>query len=265
MISYNTFNSNVVAERLDELLELKPDLLAFQECSMGLIEALGRVPDLYAVQYYNLCTASRWPIASVDSMPRADAMRTNAAGMGGAALVVRLLIDSPYGPFVFTNVHLETARKGLEGLTGGGGLVPDNIAGLERVVRGAARESRAAQSTLSINTRVRDTESARASRYAVRGDSTVPVLVTGDFNLPVESTIFEKHWGHFTDAFEAVGNGFGFTKQEGRLLRVRIDHVLGNNAAPKPVGIWLGPDLGSDHLPVVADFKLTLPRTRKED
>ena len=58
---------------------------------------------------------------------------------------------------------------------------------------------------------------------------------------------------------DARGTGFGYTKRDGRWLRVRIDHVL---AAPRwfaVSGAWLGEDVGSDHLPMVADVTRRQP------
>ena len=255
VLSYNTFGGSSVAARLDEALALRPDLIAFQECSEALVDALRRRTRMYVISYFNLCTASRWPITSLDSMPRGDLARISQYGFGGSALVLRHLIKGPYGPLIFVNVHLETARKGLQAFTNGDGLLPDDIRGLGRFANAAPDAEATAAERLNINTRIRDRESERASLWAVRGDKAIPVIVAGDFNLPVESTIFHRHWDAFTDAFEAVGTGFGWTKREGTLLRIRIDHVLGNATAPKPAGVWLGPDLGSDHLPVIADLR----------
>ena len=81
------------------------------------------------------------------------------------------------------------------------------------------------------------------------------MLVAGGFNLPVESTIYRAYWRDLRNAFEETGTGFGWSKGEGKLLRIRIDHVLGNATAPRPVGTWLGPDWGSDHRPVIADLR----------
>ncbi len=71
---------------------------------------------------------------------------------------------------------------------------------------------------VTLNTLVRDVGSARTSRW-IATQSSNPIIA-GDFNLPVES---------------------------------RIDHVL-------PCGSWrathaeIGPDLGSNHLPLIVDL-----------
>ena len=79
----------------------------------------------------------------------------------------------------------------------------------------------------------------------------------GDFNAPSESTVFRRCWSPWTDAFCAVGWGLGFTKNSekaGWSYGSRIDHIL---ASPqlRPVRCWVGADIGSDHLPLLAEFE----------
>ena len=82
-------------------------------------------------------------------------------------------------------------------------------------------------------------------------------VVVGDFNMPVESCIYRQWWSRYTNAFSAVGTGFGYTRWATvrRIpFGVRIDHILtGDGWAP--VRCQLGPDVGSDHLPVLADLR----------
>jgi Endonuclease/Exonuclease/phosphatase family len=157
-----------------------------------------------------------------------EGVKESEAGIGGSGDVARYFVQTPSGPVNITNLHLETPRKGLEGLLDGG---------LER---------------LAGNTELRTIESRLARRWVDAG--TLPTLVMGDFNTPVESRIFQDSWGDFTDAFSQVGFGFGMTKNNGR-IRVRIDHVLTGEG-------WyvdhatVGRDLGSDHLPLIVDLTL---------
>jgi vancomycin resistance protein VanJ len=127
------------------------------------------------------------------------------------------------------NVHLETPRRGIEQFRWGG------------EVRGLAR-----------NILVRDAGSRRTSQWVhqVAPDA----IVAGDFNLPPESAIFRRHWGGCGNAFSERGRGFGYT----RILpkwSARIDHVL--TCGPSWVAVFavVGPDLGSDHLPVIVDLR----------
>lgn len=255
VLSFNTFGESLVHERLPEILALRPDLIAFQECGNRLWDALERITTLHAVRYHGLCTASRWPIVAVDSMPRQDLLRSAINGSTGSALLQRHSIESPHGLIIFVNLHLETPRKGLTGYTRSDGFIPDDLGSLlnEKSLPTDADISNAER--LAANVSIRERETERASLWSIRGDKSVPVIVAGDFNMPVESTIYRRFWATYTDAFEAAGSGFGFSKIEGFLLRARIDHILENPAAPRPVGTWIGPDFGSDHRPVIADLQ----------
>lgn len=254
VLSYNTMGLSLMAERLPELLALRADFMAFQECGEPLFEALQRTRALSVVRLGSLCTASRWPILFTDSMPRRDLIRSASNGTTGSAMLQRAAVATPHGTMFFVNLHLETARKGLSGYLGEGGFIPDNVDELLNEERNERQVSNADR--LESNVWMRERESERAALWSVRGDKTVPVIVAGDFNLPAESTIYRRHWGGYTDAFAASGTGFGFSKSEGLLLHIRVDHILANTAGPTPAGAWTGPDYGSDHLPVIADLKL---------
>ena len=82
-------------------------------------------------------------------------------------------------------------------------------------------------------------------------------LVAGDFNMPVESRIYQTYWGELTNVFSATGFGLGHTKFT-RWHGVRIDHVLIANPNISPVRTAVGPDVGSDHHPVIAEVYLPL-------
>lgn len=108
------------------------------------------------------------------------------------------------------------------------------------------------------NQDLREKESAAARRWIATGGPQ-PLLVLGDFNLPVASTIYRQYWGDLNNAFSITGWGLGHTKVE-KLWGVRIDHILSNSGII-PVRSWLGPDLGSDHLPLMAE--LIVPTVRQ--
>ncbi len=253
VVSYNVEGGLVLARRLPEMIDrLHPDIVAFQECGDALWQSLQALSGWTQRRYMNVCTASKWPMPVEDSMPRSAFARVSELGVGGTAFVARYIIATPYGQLGFVNLHLETARKGLEGLIGSDGFVADHDDAMSPAQHDARRLN---EDRLRTNTDIRERESERASLWALHGDPRLPVVVAGDFNLPVESTIFRKYWSSFTDAFEQAGTGFGWSRNEGKLLHIRIDHVLGNDFAPTPVGTWLGPDYGSDHLPVIADLE----------
>ena len=80
----------------------------------------------------------------------------------------------------------------------------------------------------------------------------------GDFNLPPDSPMLAPLRRRFRDAFAEAGRGYGYTYPS-RLPWVRIDHILAGRH-------WtidrcrVGPDLGSDHRPLIAEAVLADPR-----
>ena len=214
----------------------EPDVVALQECGPELAQAVRAVAGWHHHSANGLCFLSRYPIRDSSVMDRTalEALRNSAmGGIGGSGDVVRYLIATPSGDVQVTNLHLETPRKGLEGL---------DAFDIDR---------------LRENTRLRDIESDLARRWVDQGVAKrpVPVVVAGDFNTPVESRIFQAHWSEgLQDAFSRVGRGLGMTKYNG-WIRVRIDHVLaGPQWYVRRTGI--GYDLESDHRPLIVDLVL---------
>ena len=57
----------------------------------------------------------------------------------------------------------------------------------------------------------------------------LPLIIAGDFNMPVESTIYRRLWGAYVNAFSITGYGYGWSEKapvRGIPIAVRIDHVL---------------------------------------
>ena len=135
------------------------------------------------------------------------------------------------GHVLIGHVHLETPRRGIERFRWGG-----EVAGMSR------------------NTLMRDAGSQRVSRSLM--DARAPVaIIAGDFNMPVESRIYRRHWSGCTNAFSRRGRGFGYTRVLPK-WSARIDHVLVCDPRWKVSRAFVGPDIGSDHLPVVVDLVL---------
>jgi endonuclease/exonuclease/phosphatase (EEP) superfamily protein YafD len=144
----------------------------------------------------------------------------------------------PRGEAQVFNLHLTTPRPGLEAiLDGRRGIDLAGLPALEKILQ------------------IRDEESQAISRWVDQHPG--PKIVVGDFNMPAYSTVFRRDWGSLTNAFSAKGFGFGFTKlteTKGHEFGARIDHVL---VSPpwKCVRAWVGPDIGSDHRPLVVDLR----------
>jgi vancomycin resistance protein VanJ len=97
---------------------------------------------------------------------------------------------------------------------------------------------------------------ARASRTARAwaGDPSESLVVVGDFNTPPAGRIYAADWGAFGNAFSDAGVGWGATKQTS-WFGTRIDHVL-YGPPWRCRAAWVGPAMGSDHRPLVADLIL---------
>jgi endonuclease/exonuclease/phosphatase (EEP) superfamily protein YafD len=230
--TFNTERGDQLAPMLPHLLrDWNADVIGFQECGQTLATVVSHMPRWHHFTGQGLCVLSRFPIRDAAVMDRTALDIVKQSGnnlIGGAGYVVRLTLEGPRGSIRVTNLHLETPRKGLEGLMAGD---------LRR---------------LRSNTEIREIESRLARRWSDEG--TGPSIVLGDFNTPVESRIFQRSWGDLRDAFSVAGTGLGMTKYNG-WIRARIDHVL---VGPE----WgvdraaTGPDMGSDHRPLIVDLTL---------
>lgn len=254
VMSLNAQGGAVVKLRLASMLEkYAPSIVAMQECGDELAAVAAQQRGWYTARYEGLCTMSRWPIEFADTMPRAAFQRVSQLGYGGTGIVIRYGIAHPAGAFQFVNLHLETARKGLESLMGSDGLIPDNATGVPSPEE-EQRASQGGEDRVALNARIRESEAERASVWSARKMDEIPIVVAGDFNMPVESSIYRRYWSGLTNAFDAKGLGFGFTKHEGTLLRLRIDHVLSAPKFFRVRGAWVGADVGSDHRPMITDL-----------
>ena len=104
-------------------------------------------------------------------------------------------------------------------------------------------------------------EAGRAfAALADSGDD--PLIVAGDFNMPPRDATMAALRGHFRFAFDEAGWGYGYTRPSKRPF-VRIDQVL---AGPEwaVAACRVGPDFGSDHLPVLAEVVLPWPNGNPE-
>lgn len=79
-----------------------------------------------------------------------------------------------------------------------------------------------------------------------------PVLVGGDFNAPPEGPLAKGLLSGRTEAFEAVGLGYGYS-YPARFPVWKIDHLMSSSAL-QPLRAWTV-DVGSDHRALVADYR----------
>ena len=81
-----------------------------------------------------------------------------------------------------------------------------------------------------------------------------PIVIGGDFNAPAGDAVFRELEPDFTNAFDAVGSGWGNTFPNKSPL-LRIDHIY-TNPQLTPIRARTVESVNSDHRMIVADFIL---------
>jgi len=224
VMTYNVGGTRMTTQMVDELLESeRVQIATFQECNLQDAEITKRGWHFH--KKYNQCAVSRYPILKAEARDPADMW-----ALGGSGAVTRYEIDTPLGRIRLLNVHLETIRDGL-----------DAVLALKWRGLPALAENRA-QSAL---------ESRVGRTWSEEGDGAL--IVTGDFNLPVESAIYRENWGHLQNAFSTCGRGFGYTKLTG-WFGIRIDHVLVSAALQCADAHVVRQQHGADHRPLIVDL-----------
>jgi endonuclease/exonuclease/phosphatase (EEP) superfamily protein YafD len=219
---------------LDNLIEqTAPDVVALQGCWN---EVRVRWPAGWHVcQVADFLIASRFPVVH----PGTD-HTWQLPGHWPHRDMLRCTVQAAGREIDFYSVHLLSPHEGLEAV-------------LDRKTLLRPSDS----PILDARIEQRRVESQDARRFV--GDLTATPILAGDFNMPVDSTIYRRDWSNFRDAFSDGGVGFGYTEwpQVRKVpLGVRIDHVL-TGPAWRCRHCWVGPDVGSDHLPLLADLALT--------
>ena len=95
---------------------------------------------------------------------------------------------------------------------------------------------------------------------AIAGDievtDSVPAVVLGDFNMPVESQVYLRHWSKFGNAFSMVGRGYGYTKSHPSLNQLpfaRLSHILFSQEL-RATKCWTSASICKEDLPLFAEF-----------
>ena len=219
-------------ERFNALLrETSPDVVALQGCwgDVGVAWPAGwhvrRQGEILIASRYPLRDAA-WEPGDTPSSPSAQAK------------VLRCAVASPLGDFRVLALHLPSIHDGIS-------RVLDGSTGI--------RPSKRAAMVAEIASRRRASE--EVSRWM--NPLSVPLIVAGDFNMPTHSTIYQDCWAGLSNAFSEAGFGYGYTEQptiRGWRLGIRIDHIL-TGPGWRPRRCWVGPAVGSDHLPLIADLR----------
>ena len=227
---------------LGEIERFAPDVVCSQEVDFeqpDLDASLASVELTHRRHDSHFYVASRWPLERVRLVE-------SQASFRDLCVVYRVLAPQP---FHLVNVHLSTARHGLTNLR------PRTI------VTGAGLDE------LREHQRLRMAEIDELA--AVLNDVPQPVVVCGDFNMPVDSPAFAPLLIGRCSAFDAAGFGYGYTvPNEATPLWprgwcwLRVDHVLGS-ADIMPLDARPGHASGSDHRAMLAT--LQLPATAADE
>jgi vancomycin resistance protein VanJ len=151
------------------------------------------------------------------------------APLGASGRLDRYVLVTPDGEVVLINLHLPTPRPGIEAALGSKFR---DLSELRRIVEIRAEASRVARGWM--------------------GTSVPNIILAGDFNMPIESRIYRDNWSGFRNAFSEAGTGWGTTKQTS-WFGIRIDHIL-YTTPWQCRKAWVGPAMGSDHRPLIADL-----------
>jgi endonuclease/exonuclease/phosphatase family metal-dependent hydrolase len=171
---------------------------------------------------------TRLPVLVEDIRDPHDRWAVNAPGA-----IARYEVEWAGRPLSVLLVHMSTVRRGLEELPGG-------------VTRHGWQGPRSMRENIAL----RDDDSRLSLEWARR--ASLPTIVMGDFNIPVDSAIYRRYWSGYHNALSEMANGHPMTKMT-RWWGIRIDHVLFSSD-------WMcrqafvADDLGMDHRPVVADL-----------
>lgn len=236
VLSCNVGGKNFNASALSKLIQdLDVDIVTLQECKRALNLDLPKGWNL--LHPGGISVFSKYPLralAPVAGMHLPDTWPINC--------LLPSVISTPHGEIAFNAVHMPTARYGLENIL-------NRETGLDITKTGYLTAE--TQNRLHVSQSIRN----------VIKSQTLPLIIAGDFNMPVESSIYRQHWSSLDNAFYKTGRGFGWTSYSTTKkipIPLRIDHILTGNGI-KTSACAIGPDIGSDHRPIIADVHIEQP------
>jgi endonuclease/exonuclease/phosphatase family metal-dependent hydrolase len=234
MVTVNVDSGTDLTALYRFLKEVEPDVIAFQEGPFT-ASLLAELKDnkFFLAGGHDTFVASRYKIV--------DRVVSSKCASRHRSPSVRCDIDTPAGVVRVNCVHLCSLRPGFDSMIKhGSGGIPE----LERV------------------TAVRNEESQLAAEFAKQSDG--PTVVLGDFNMTSDGTVFQRDWGDWQDAFSIRGFGLGYTFTTNS-IGLRIDHVLADKRHWHIRACRVGPDLRSQHRPLIADLLLVDTETKRDE
>jgi len=230
VLGYNVMHGYAGPERImAEVERFAPDVVLLVK--LGDNQApmkrllLGRYPHVEI--FPGGAVASRFPILSRFD-PDPDLLIGDP--LDQSRFIARV-IATPLGPVAFYACHPSSPRDGLMAL---GRLRRGSISLVER------------------ETAYRTAQVRRLAAHAAQ--QSIPVVITGDTNLPHASPLLREHLSRYRDAFREAGWGFGYTYPFNLFRWMRIDRILASPSL-RVVGVQRGSSTASDHVAVVADLQ----------
>jgi vancomycin resistance protein VanJ len=206
------------------------DIVALQECQQDLTNSVPK--NWQVLQAGELAILSRYPLRAGNSV-----QSLHPPHQWPRATLLHCTVQTPAGDLSFCTVHLPSPRYGLQTV-------------LDRsTILSFSRRS-------LLNEEIAHRQSTSQAIQRVVASLPQPIIVAGDFNMPADSPVFRKFWGGYANAFSRSGFGYGLTEVaaiHGMEFRMRIDHIL-TGAGLDSRSCWVGPSVGSDHLPLIAEI-----------
>jgi endonuclease/exonuclease/phosphatase family metal-dependent hydrolase len=229
-----TCNTDAKAVNPDALMDIirktKPDVVALQES--GLSRQFSWPKEWHHLQRGELTVASPYPIEEIKTL-----WGKRPGHVWPRPTVLYCRIRTPDRDVDFGCLHLPSPRYGIS-----------------RVLDRSTVIAPSRSDLLDEGAVLRRCESERVT--ALVENHQPATILAGDFNTPTDSPVYRESWGKFRNAFLTSGFGFGntiYAKIRGWPIGIRIDHILmGSDWWPKKC--WVGPDVGSEHRPVIADL-----------
>jgi vancomycin resistance protein VanJ len=240
LLSYNV-DSGVFgyAGVVDEISKASPDVVFLQEVGGPVDDLVQRLKALYSnvVVTGQLVLATRYEVVS-----EANPEKVLYNGRARSPRFTQYVIKTPLGPIAFYNVHPISPRAGLYSLRG---------TGLRRRFLSGHWLAPFDSSVLIAETGLRRAQVEDFVQAA--SHETLPVVISGDTNLPGLSDILRQNLSGYQDGFASVGEGFGYTFPTGHPW-MRIDRIFAS-AALKFVSFQVGRSNASDHHCIMADLQ----------
>ena len=234
LLTFNVWKDNQhIAKTVDWILKQNADVVVLEEFIEDHLAELPRLLEIYpfhAYIEYNVQIFSLYPFVETEILQIAEA---DAEFEGRLAL--RSVLDIDGKNLAVYGVHLNVPRK-------------------ENAHFGLATELWPFSFILRYDETRRNRQIHNLAKFIAQEKN--PVLLAGDFNTSHSSLILKELSAlGLVDTFAQVGSDWGMTWPHLDKLRpvLRIDYIWASPAF-RPLRLRRGQFVGSDHLPLIADF-----------